>query len=346
MSGAPGASQLPGRRIRLVETHQPSVGVALSGGGAAAMAHVGILEVLLEAGLRVDVVAGTSFGAVVGAAFAADALSRFRDIMCTLTRGRVLRLFDPTWPYCGLIEGRRCLDLVAECLGDRIETLTVPYAAVATDLHSGDRVVLRSGKVLDAVRASIAIPGLFTPHRDGARILVDGGLVDPVPVAVARQLGARFVIAMSVLRLPPTDERISPKDRRRIPTQLLKGARLRRQRVAESHHVDDIVSTDQPPRLFDVLSLSSALIQTQIAAARLREHPPDALITLPPLRLGLFDFHRAPEVIAAGRAAATAALPGIRRALESSRWPRGPFQSSWWRAASAVVRPGVLRGEG
>jgi NTE family protein len=180
----------------------PTVGVALSGGGAAAMAHIGVLEELSAAGISIRCVAGTSAGALVGAAFAAGHLAEFRDTMTGLTRSRVLRLFDPRWPRTGLLEGRRSLELLRAYLGDRIETLPLRYAVVATDLYSGEEVILRTGEVVEAIRASIAIPGLFTPLRLQGRLLVDGGLVNPMPVDVARELGAEFVIAVSVLNAP------------------------------------------------------------------------------------------------------------------------------------------------
>ncbi len=179
-----------------------TIGVALSGGGAAAMAHVGVVEELMAAGITIDCVAGTSAGAMVGAAFAADCLEPFRETMCALTRRAVLRLFDPTWPHAGLLEGRRALELVRPFIGGRIELLPHPFAAVAADLQSGAEVVLRRGSVLEAIRASIAIPGLFTPQRWEGRWLIDGGLVNPLPVDVARQLGAQCVIAVSVLGVP------------------------------------------------------------------------------------------------------------------------------------------------
>ncbi len=292
------------------------VGVALSGGGAAGMAHVGVLEELLAAGMEISCVAGTSAGAMVGAAFANGQLASFRDTMCALTRSRVLRLFDPIWPQSGLLEGRRALELVRPHLGYTIESLPIPFAAVATDLHSGEEVVLRSGSVIEAVRASIAIPGLFTPQRWGGRVLVDGGLVNPIPADVARALGAEFVIAVSVLNVHPSvlprsrargglTQQWSERLRRRMEKSVAKAARL----LPEANGTPAMELG-----LVEILSRASTVVQAHIAAARLREQPPDFLVQVT-VRLGLFDFHQSREAVQAGRAAAREVLPDLRRAL-------------------------------
>lgn len=305
------------------------VGVALSGGGAAGMAHIGVLEVLQEAGIQITQVAGTSAGAMVGAAFAAGNLQRFRETMFSLTRARVFRLFDPIWPQSGLLEGRRSLELVRPHLGDRIEDLGVTYAAVAADLNTGEEIVLQRGPVAQAVRASIAIPGLFTPHRWHGRLLVDGGLVNPVPADIARQLGAQFVIAVSVLSVPP----VAPARRTARGLTQQWGERLGRRFRASAPRPTTPKWAPEPDGelgLIDVLSRASALVQARIAEARLRDDPPDFLIHVP-LRLGLFDFHRSREAAAAGRKAAEEHLGELRRRLDAalpwvermSRWLDG-----------------------
>lgn len=305
------------------DTSRPRIGVALSGGGAAAMAHIGVLEEFAAAAIPIDCVSGTSAGAMVGAAFAARQLDAFRDTLCSLTRGRVLRLFDPTWPHTGLLEGRRALELVRPYLGERIERLPVSYAAVAADLQSGEEVILDEGDVVEAVRASIAIPGLFTPLRRRGRLLADGGLVNPVPVDVARQLGADFVVAVSVLNLP-VDVLPNGNARRRLTQQWLERLFAREN---TKRALDSIVETRQKPDaelgLIDVLSRASTVVQARIAAARLREQPPGYLITVPVPTMGLFDFHRTAEAVAAGRSAARQALPELLAAVAAAApWSR------------------------
>ena len=316
-------------------TSNPKIGVALSGGGAAAMAQIGVLEELSAAGIVIDCVAGTSAGAMVGAAFAAGRLTAFRDTMCALTRGRVLRLFDPTWPRTGLLEGRRSLELVRAHLGDRIETLPIPYAVVAADLHSGEEVILREGDVVEAIRASIAIPGLFTPMRRRGRLLVDGGLVNPVPVDVARQLGADFVIAVSVVNIPD-GSLPSGRARRGLAQQWLDRllAREEPSPISPAKGAEPSYTQDADLGLIDVLSRASALVQAHIAAARLREQPPDCLISLPVHTIGLFDFHRTAEATAAGHTAARQALPDLMAALAAAA-PLSHRVSRWLDGATA-----------
>jgi NTE family protein len=316
------------------------IGVALGGGGAAGLSHVGVLEELETAAIPIQYVAGTSAGAMVGAVYAADRLEAFRDTMCALTRRRVLSLFDPIWPRSGLLEGRRSLELIRPHVGERIEGLSRSFAAVATDLCSGAEVVLREGDVLEAIRASIAIPGLFTPHRWRGRLLVDGGLTNPLPVDVARQLGAQFVIAVSVLALPDDSlpRRAEPqKLTAQLLARFLDSGEAPRRRAAKKAPPEPERDLAYDIGLIEVLSKSTGVVQARIAAARLREQPPDCLVAVP-MRgsIGLFDFHRAEEAVEAGRAAAREALPEIRSALLAAE-PLYQKLARWMEAATGRI---------
>ncbi len=304
---------------------RPRVGVALSSGGAAGMAHVGVLEVLAEAGIPIHCVVGTSAGAMVGAAYAANHLPEFRDLMSTLTLRRVFWLFTPTWPRVGLMEGRRPLELIRPYVGDRIESLPRAYAAIATDLGSGEEVVIRSGSVLAAIRASAAVPGVVTPVRWHGRLLADGGLVNPLPVDVARHLGADVVIAVSVLRLP---ENPLPNERENggqswaaqwLSRVFTRGGAEAGQPLADSGTEETAPATvEEELGLIEVITRAAGLVQARLAANQLRTHPPDCLISVHQHHIGLFDFHRSAEVIEAGRVAARRALPAIRDAIAPS----------------------------
>lgn len=283
------------------------IGVALSAGSAAAMAEIGALEVLSEAGLSIDCVAGTSAGAIVGAAQAAGRLSGLRAALEQASPKRVMGLFDPVWPRSGLIEGIRGLDWIRPFLGDRIETLEADYAAVATDLRTGEGVVLTTGPVADAVRASIAFPGIFTPWEVDGRLLVDGGLVDPLPVGVVRELGADFVIAINVLPIrEPAALRAGPP----CPPLRLVGDE------PEPSVSEDAAALRESVGLLGVLARSSRIVAAELASHSLRASPPDLLIRIPLPEVGMFDLHRTQELVEYGRRAARAALPALRRRLD------------------------------
>ena len=292
------------------------------------MAQIGVLEVLAEAGISLHSVAGTSAGAMVGAAHAAGRLAEFRAAMESLTRRRVLRLLDLAWPSEGLLHGLRALEFVQPHLGEVIEQLAIPYAAVATDLRSGDEVMLTSGSVFDAVRASIAIPGIFKPWRAGGRLLVDGGLVNPVPVSTARALGAEFVIAVNVLPL-------------RNGNGASNAMRDHLQQIhSEGEEESDASMLERGQEIDDELGLveivwhASRILAAQIASARLRDDPPGFLLQIPVPDVGVFEFHRTAELVALGRRATETALPGLRAALASAIPVRRRLRRWQQRAAS------------
>jgi len=298
------------------------IGVALSAGGAAAMAEIGVISELVAAGIPIDFVAGTSAGAIVGAAYAAGHLPEFAAIMRALTRRRVLTLFDPKWPRGGLLEGARAMTLMRPYFGTRFESLLRPFAAVAADLRTGDEVILREGSVADAVRASIAIPGVFTPIRRGDQLLVDGGLVNPIPVSVARTLGAEVVIAVSVLTQRTAAAKVRSRSSKPLFARLLASAGAHRAAArAVARRKAAAERRSQALGLVDVLLHATRIIERRIAAARLKEEPPDFLLEIPVPRLGIFDFQETATMIEAGRVAAVAALPEIERVIASATPP-------------------------
>jgi NTE family protein len=309
------------------------IGLALGGGGAAALSYVGVLEELAAAGIRFDCVAGTSAGAVGGAALAAGRLADFRDAMTSLTRGRVFTLFDPTWARGGLSDGRRAMDLLAPMVGTTIEKLPIRFAAVATDLDTGEEVAIEHGSVLEAVRASIAIPGVFRPRTIDGRVLVDGGLVNPIPVSVARRRGAAVVIAGSILP-------------RRGVTAGTAGSTLKAHELGPAGNGEDAGVTaavhrrHEEMRMLDVMAKGSAVVQSHIAAARLRDDPPDAFLSPRSEHIGIFDLVRTGEAVEAGREVARRALPDLLASLEKARRQQaGPLRRLW---STALARPRAI----
>ncbi|MGH7804888.1 MAG: patatin-like phospholipase family protein, partial [Candidatus Binatia bacterium] len=282
----------------------PKIGLALGGGGAAAFAEIGVVDALREAGFRVDCVAGSSAGSVVGAALAAGHLEELAAAMCRLTRRRALWLFNPVWPKRGLFLGKSSIDFVRPFIGERIEELDLPFAAIAADLETGEEVVLDRGPVPEAVRASIAIPGLFSPSQHEGRWLVDGCLVDPLPVGPARRLGADFVIAVNVLPMGDRTHSSYVDAFRSLQRPSL--VRRLRERLGNGDAKAVLGApiaraAEEDPGLFAVLSQASLIVQSRIAVARLREEAPDFLIHVPVPSLGLFDFESVRDAIARGR---------------------------------------------
>lgn len=177
----------------------PRIGLALGSGSARGLAHIGVIQALREHGIPVHLVAGTSIGAVIGAVFASGNIEKLRDTYLGFDWRRVAYFMDVVFPRSGLIDGKRLSDFVREFVrSEQIENLPLPFTAVAADLATGEAILFRRGDLINAVRASFSVPGMFTPVRFAGRVLVDGGLVDPVPVGPARGMGADVVIAVDL----------------------------------------------------------------------------------------------------------------------------------------------------
>ena len=281
---------------------RPRLAVALGSGSARGWAHIGVLRALQQAGITPDIVCGTSMGAFVGAAYASGSLDSLEGWARSLTRRDVLGFFDVSLGAGGLIKGEKLLGYTSRLfLDETFADLDKPFACVATDLASGREVWLKEGRILDAVRASVALPGLLVPQlRDGC-YLVDGGLVNPVPVSLCRALGADIVIAVD-LGMDTVGLRSRPGDSSApVPAwRQTMGRWLGREGEGEK-----VVR----PSLADVVSNSIAIMQGRIARSRLAGEPADVLIAPRLGQLGLLDFHRADEAIAAGRKATEHMLP-------------------------------------
>jgi len=300
------------------------VGLALGSGGARGAAHVGVLKVLEREGIKISAIAGSSIGAMVGGAYAAGIpLSRIEEEWLTTSRTKLLRSFLPTFPRTGLSSGAGLRRYLREILGDvRIEELPIPFAAVATDLDTGKAVVLRSGPLVDAIRASTAIPGIFQPVCWEGRLLADGGMVEPLPVRVCRELGAEVVIAVDTNPAPrPT----TPQQRRPwgILARTLREGLLHRPWVPASlAEVLKEYSQEKPlvrplPGIFEILNQSAAILVQEILRLKLILEPPDIYIR-PKFREER-SYLRAKENIRAGEEAMEAALPALYALLERQK---------------------------
>jgi NTE family protein len=271
------------------ETKTRKVGLALGGGYARGLAHIGVLEVLEREGIPVDLIAGTSAGALVGALYAAEQdASLIRKQATQMDWVGLTSLIDLNIRRSGFLGGRRVAGLLKRLMGDvRFEELTIPLSCVATDIITGDEVVLRQGSVLEAVRASISVPVLFTVVKKDGRFLVDGGLVNNVPVSVAREMGADFVIAVDVT-----------PDRRERAAHITKN------------------ETTREPGLFQVM-VQSIYIGTYYSARAMAEGA-DLIIHPHLARISPGEFHRAAEIILEGELTAVDALAPLKRQLKAA----------------------------
>ena len=271
------------------------IGLALGGGAARGWAHIGVLRALEELEVPVDAIAGTSMGALVGAIAAAGQLEALEITALGLAAKDVTRNFlDLTLPRAGLIEGQKIVHLIEQHLDiRRFEQLQLPFRAVATNLLNGMEVVLDSGNVIEAVRASIAIPGIFTPVTVNGVLLADGGLVNPVPVSVARALGVDLVIAVDLNYFSGPAAHGSL-----VPSKLQK--RLEASGAMRWAPIQRWLAEAAQPNIFDVLGHAIRIIEAQIAEIRLRTEPADVLIRPDVGAVGIMEFHRAAPAIEAG----------------------------------------------
>jgi NTE family protein len=262
--------------------------LALGGGGARGIAHVGVLQALEEAGYRVRGVAGTSIGSVIGGLYCAGRLPQYMEFLDGLDLSGMLRLLDLRLPFGGLMGGRRIESLLRKILESKqIEDLEIPFISVTTELSEGHEVRLVRGDLAQAMRASFAIPGFFTPVLIGGRWLVDGGVSTPVPVLAAQSIAELPVLAVNVNSSGQ--------------------GQVARAFDALYPQVNEKVATGEP-KLLSTLSDSIAHLQFHLASYQIKAHPP-AYTLEPGLRgVGLFDFNRAKQLVDAGRIVAETAL--------------------------------------
>lgn len=307
----------------------PKIGLALGSGSARGWAHIGVLKALEDACVKPDVVCGASIGALVGAAYAAGELDRFAQWVQSLGMRDVFGFMDFNLSG-GMLKGEKLIDFWRRNFADfDIENAAIPFAAVATDLHSGAEVWLRHGSIAKAVRASIALPGLFTPVVHEGRLLVDGGLVNPVPSTLARAMGADIVIAVDLnadllqRHMRPLGVVATEAAGDAQPPQVVEAqsaawiSRLQsglRSWMPSASSASASAGADavQIPSLLDVVMTSVNIMQMRITRSRMAGDPPELVIAPRLSHLGLLDFHRAKEAMEQGYAAAQAALPNLQ----------------------------------
>jgi NTE family protein len=290
----------------MTASRRPRIGFALGSGSARGWAHIGVIRALAEAGIVPEVISGCSIGALVGASLADGGLDQLEAWVAALTVRDVVGLVDVGFGG-GLLKGDKLLSFFERQFVDRdFAELKQPFGCVATDLATGREVWLRDGSVAAAVRASIAVPGLLQPVMHDGRLLVDGALLDPVPVSLCRALGAEIVIAVdlgsdvigsSLRRELAHEDKNSPRWTKRVLASL------------------GLTRDDGLPSMTSVLAMSIHIMETRIARSRLAGEPADVLISPRLGHLALMDYHRGQEAMAEGRLAVKRMMPAVEHAL-------------------------------
>jgi NTE family protein len=308
---------------------RPSIGLVLGSGAARGFAHIGVFQVLLANGIVPDIVVGTSMGALVGGCYVTNQLEALETWARSLTKRRIIGYLDVRFGGSGLINGGRLANRLHESIGaTAIEDLPVRFAAIATEIGTGHEVWLTRGSLSLALRASYALPGVFPPVHIGQRWLVDGALVNPVPVSAARAFGARVVIAVNLdadrfgRGATIASHGAEPGDAQNVaqPSRTRNGLqRLRSMFGAERELKRELIDGTARPSFSTVMIESFNIMQDRLTRMRLAGDPPDIHITPRIGHIGWLDFHRAAEAIAIGRAAAEKALDSITETVADLR---------------------------
>lgn len=304
-----------------------SISLVLGSGGARGYAHVGVIEELRAQGYQIRSVAGSSMGALVGGVHAAGKLAEYREWACGLRTFDVLRLVDWSWRGGGLIKGQRVIGALRDLVGEtNIEDLPISYTAVAVDIDAQREVWFSRGSLFDAIRASISIPTVFRPHCYQGRRLVDGGLLNPVPVTPTLRDLTDATIAVDVnAEAEGVAERETPITRPEIhePGEAPRAGIGRIgaiwDRFVEKRATRRVVLRE--PGVLDLFARSLDVVQETLTRYKLAAQPPDLLISIPRNVCAFYEFQRAAEVIEIGRQRTREALARWQRAKRAQGWP-------------------------
>ena len=327
--------------MRIFKKKKLKIGLALGSGAARGLAHIGVLKALIEEGISIDYISGSSIGALVGAYFASKGeVATLEEMVLGIDWRKLARLIDPNLIFMlkGLIHGQKIKELLQAIIGDiEFKDLKIPLAVVATDINTGEEVVIKEGSVIEAVRASISMPAIFMPVKYGRRFLIDGGVVNPVPAGVVRNMGATFVIACNVIqKLKDKRMQINKKKTSRLisKSQVKKDVNSlngRFNRIIQKNKFKDfwrVFATLQAkiqnkvkridpntPNIFEVLLQSVYLMEYEIAKLKAKEA--DIVITPNVSNLKTLDFYQRKEAIVKGFEAAKKMFPNIRKLIKS-----------------------------
>lgn len=297
-------------------SRKPTVALALGAGGAKGLAHIGVIREIEAQGFEIVAIAGSSMGALIGGIHAMGKLDVYSEWVCALAKLDVLRLVDWTFSGGGLIKGEKIIGTLRTLVGDtQIEELPLAFTAVATDLDREREVWLSRGSLFDAIRASIAIPTVFRPYTINGRRLIDGALLNPVPVTPLIRETADYLIAVSVdgpaLIATPAE----------LPVREPREGNGYRQRIGDfiGRMIPHSESRPAVPGTFELLAQAMDLMQANLSRLRLAAYEPDLLIQLPRNMANVYEFYRASELIERGREQARKALTNWHRGVTPVR---------------------------
>jgi NTE family protein len=283
------------------------ISLVLGSGGARGHAHLGVIRAIEERGLEIRNIAGTSMGAVIGGIYAAGEIGTYEDWAARLSKTDVLRLLDFSFTWTSIFKGERIFDVLRDLIGDRrIEDLDKGFTAVATSIEDQREVWINRGPLFRAIRASTAVPGVFSPVELDGRTLVDGGLVNPIPIAPTLNDATDLTIAVN---LNAIGESYEPPDRKAAADD---DSDQGGYRAAIGRFLDDVLSSkrgkDKPPAAADLLTRSIDIMQGAIARLKLAAYTPDKVVAIPRNACSFFDFHRTQEMSDLGYERTRAAL--------------------------------------
>jgi len=289
------------------------VALVLSGGGARGIAHIGVIEELEKQGYEITSIAGTSMGSVVGAVYALNKMEVFKDWIYTLDKKRVFSLVDFTVSKQGMVRGDRVFKKMKQLIPDaNIEDLSIPYVANAADIISKREVIFSQGSIYEAIRASVSIPTVFTPVKSDHSLLVDGGVINNIPIEHVKRSPGDILIAVNVnadipSTVPKIQEEISPEKQslyKRKTQEFYKHLK----KITPSHHDEDL-------GYFNLISRTIDLMTWRIDELSLEKHRPDLLIEISREASSIWDFYKAEELVELGRSAAIEALKAHQKLL-------------------------------
>ncbi|MFO7984009.1 MAG: patatin-like phospholipase family protein [Desulfuromonadales bacterium] len=297
------------------------IGLALGSGAARGMAHIGVLKVFEEENIPIDYISGTSFGAIIGALYASGvSVAQLEEVGKGVNWARLARLVDPIFSTSGLIDGRKLSVFLEDLLPRKnFEDLDIPLALTATDVESGEAIVIRRGNLLEALRAAVSFPGVFTPVAFGDRFLIDGGITNPIPIDVVRELGAEFAIGVCTLQqvdkrsketfLPVEKEKSEKSHFKEWLTPLGLEEKFKKQwPFADRKEGDE----RRPPNIFRIFAQSVVIMENQIASLQLQQNHIDVLIRPPLGNMTLLEFNKSSDAIQSGENTARNHIEEVR----------------------------------